>query len=200
MPLARTVFAVMWVHPQAITSLARVSSKFAPTGRGLTAPYPLIILIPEFDCDDWRRLAGLRSFIDLDRTLGGQPARLGARLARLDVGRGREGLYRNQLPELLRALSHETRIRVDHGFERHRGCDRRFQPCREAGSGRHRTQALPQPERTRVRWLSRRPGRDHARDDARTHHRPYLLHPSISSSRSSSAWPATGASSTAAPR
>ncbi len=52
----------------------------------------------------------MRSFIDLDRTLGGQPARLGARLARLDVGRGREGLYRDQLPELLHALSHETRI------------------------------------------------------------------------------------------
>ena len=55
-------------------------------------------------------LTGLRSFIDLDRILGGQPARLGARLARLDVGRGREGLYRDQLPELLRALSNETRI------------------------------------------------------------------------------------------
>lgn len=52
----------------------------------------------------------MRSFIDLDRTLGGQPARLGARLARLDVGRGREGLYRDQLPELLRTLANETRI------------------------------------------------------------------------------------------
>lgn len=52
----------------------------------------------------------MRSFIDLDRTLGGQPARLGARLARLDVGRGREGLYRDQLPELLSALSNKTRI------------------------------------------------------------------------------------------
>src|SRR3970040_1945121 len=52
----------------------------------------------------------MRSFIDLDRTLGSQPVRLGARLARLDVGRGREALYRDQLPELLRALADETRV------------------------------------------------------------------------------------------
>ena len=52
----------------------------------------------------------MRSFVDLDRTLGQQPVRLGARLARLDVGRGREELYRHQLPELLRALAHETRV------------------------------------------------------------------------------------------
>ena len=52
----------------------------------------------------------MRSFIDLDRTLGSQPLRLGARLARLDVGRGREALYRDQLPELLRALANETRV------------------------------------------------------------------------------------------
>lgn len=52
----------------------------------------------------------MNSFVDLDRTLGSQPIRLGARLARLDVGRGREALYRDQLPELLRALAHETRV------------------------------------------------------------------------------------------
>jgi Fic family protein len=52
----------------------------------------------------------MHSFVDLDRTLGSQPPRLGARLARLDVGRGREGLYRDQLPELLRALADETRV------------------------------------------------------------------------------------------
>ena len=50
------------------------------------------------------------SFIDLDRTLGSQPVRLGARLARLDVGRGREAFFRDQLPELLRALADETRV------------------------------------------------------------------------------------------
>jgi Fic family protein len=52
----------------------------------------------------------MRSFVDLERTFGGQPARLGAKLARLDVGRGREALYRDQLPELLSALATETRV------------------------------------------------------------------------------------------
>lgn len=32
----------------------------------------------------------MRSFVDLDRTFGAQPVRLGARLARLDLGRGGE--------------------------------------------------------------------------------------------------------------
>lgn len=52
----------------------------------------------------------MRSFGDLNRTLGTQPPRLGAVLARLDVARGREGLYRDQLPQLLQALATETRI------------------------------------------------------------------------------------------
>ncbi len=52
----------------------------------------------------------MQSFVDLERTFGGQPARLGAALARLDVGRGREALYRDQLPELLQALATETRV------------------------------------------------------------------------------------------
>ena len=52
----------------------------------------------------------MQSFVDIDRTFSGQPPRLGARLARLDVGRGREELYRDQLPELLRALARQTRI------------------------------------------------------------------------------------------
>jgi Fic family protein len=52
----------------------------------------------------------MRSFIDLSRTLGSQPVRLGARLARLDLGRGREALFVDQLPELLRALADATRV------------------------------------------------------------------------------------------
>lgn len=52
----------------------------------------------------------MHSFVDLERTLGSQPVRLGALLARLDAGRGREGSYRDQLPELLHALAEETRI------------------------------------------------------------------------------------------
>ena len=52
----------------------------------------------------------MRSFVDLDQTFGSQPVRLGALLARLDVGRGREGLYRDQLPQLLDALAETTRV------------------------------------------------------------------------------------------
>lgn len=52
----------------------------------------------------------MQSFVDPERTFGGQPPRLGVHLARLDVGRGREELYRDQLPELLRALAQETRV------------------------------------------------------------------------------------------
>ena len=52
----------------------------------------------------------MRSFIDLDRTLSGQPRQLGAVLARIDTGRGREQLFEDQLPELLRQLSENARI------------------------------------------------------------------------------------------
>lgn len=52
----------------------------------------------------------MRSFVDLDRAFGSQPVRLGALLARIDVGRGREGLYRDQLPQLLDALAETTRV------------------------------------------------------------------------------------------
>lgn len=52
----------------------------------------------------------MRSFVDLDLTFGSQPIRLGAVLARVDVGRGREGLYRDQLPQLLEALAETTRV------------------------------------------------------------------------------------------
>lgn len=52
----------------------------------------------------------MRSFVDVDRTFAGQPARLGAVLARIDTGRGREQLSTAQLPELLQGLAEETRI------------------------------------------------------------------------------------------
>lgn len=52
----------------------------------------------------------MRSFVDLDRTFGSQPREIGARLARIDFGRGREALYRDQLPELLHALAEATRV------------------------------------------------------------------------------------------
>ena len=52
----------------------------------------------------------MKSFVDLDRTFGGQPPRLGVVLARIDIGRGREELYRDQLPELLQSLANQTKI------------------------------------------------------------------------------------------
>jgi Fic family protein len=52
----------------------------------------------------------MRSFVDLDSTFGGQPRELGALLARIDVGSGRERLFEDQMPELLRGLSEHARI------------------------------------------------------------------------------------------
>lgn len=51
----------------------------------------------------------MQSFVDLTRSFGGQPPRLGVALSRVDVGRGREGLHRDQLPELLESLADQTR-------------------------------------------------------------------------------------------
>jgi Fic family protein len=52
----------------------------------------------------------LKTFVDIDRSLGSQPARVGVLLSRIDVGKGREGLYRDQLPELLGSLAQRTRV------------------------------------------------------------------------------------------
>jgi Fic family protein len=52
----------------------------------------------------------MRSFVDLDKTFSDQPRQLGAILARIDTGRGRERLFENQMPELLRHLSEHARI------------------------------------------------------------------------------------------
>jgi Fic family protein len=52
----------------------------------------------------------MRSFVDLDRTFGGQPRELGPVLARIDTGRGREGLFEDQRPELLKQLADSARI------------------------------------------------------------------------------------------
>jgi Fic family protein len=52
----------------------------------------------------------MKSFIDLERSFGGQPPRLGPLLQRVDLGRGREELYQDQLPELLRSLAEHARI------------------------------------------------------------------------------------------
>jgi Fic family protein len=52
----------------------------------------------------------MNSFVDLDRTLGNQPRELGVTLAQIDTGRGRERLFEDQQPELLRRLSEHARI------------------------------------------------------------------------------------------
>ena len=52
----------------------------------------------------------MKSFIDLDRTFSGQPRSIGPLLQRIDIGRGREELYRDQLPEMLEALSENARV------------------------------------------------------------------------------------------
>lgn len=52
----------------------------------------------------------MKSFIDTERTFAGQPARLGVLLQRVDLGRGREELFGDQLPELLHSLAEHARI------------------------------------------------------------------------------------------
>jgi len=52
----------------------------------------------------------MHSFIDLDKTFRGQPRELGVLLSRIDTARGREGLFEDQRPELLRHLAEHARI------------------------------------------------------------------------------------------
>jgi len=52
----------------------------------------------------------MRSFIDLDVTFAGQPRELGPLLARIDTGRGREELFADQVPKVLRQLSENARV------------------------------------------------------------------------------------------
>ena len=52
----------------------------------------------------------MRSFVDLDATFGSQPPSLGAKLSRIDTGRGREQLFEDQMPEVLQRLSENARI------------------------------------------------------------------------------------------
>jgi len=52
----------------------------------------------------------MKSFVDKDTTFAGQPARLGVLLQRVDVGRGREEFFADQLPELLSAMAEQTRV------------------------------------------------------------------------------------------
>jgi len=52
----------------------------------------------------------MQSFVDLDKTFRSQPRALGAVLARIDTGRGRERLFEDQRPELLGRFAEHARI------------------------------------------------------------------------------------------
>lgn len=52
----------------------------------------------------------MKSFIDLESRISGQPPRLGVRLGRIDGARGREQMYRDQLPQALLGLAEQTRV------------------------------------------------------------------------------------------
>jgi hypothetical protein len=52
----------------------------------------------------------MRSFSDLDRLIGQVPARLVTTLSAVDIGRGSEALYRDQLPGLLSQLADRARV------------------------------------------------------------------------------------------
>jgi Fic family protein len=52
----------------------------------------------------------LRSFADLDALLGLVPAQVVTRLSAIDVGRGSEALYRDQMPGLLTELADRARV------------------------------------------------------------------------------------------
>jgi Fic family protein len=52
----------------------------------------------------------MRSFGDPEKTFAGMPAQLGVLLSQVDVGKGREDLYRDQLPALLDSLAGQTRV------------------------------------------------------------------------------------------
>jgi Fic family protein len=52
----------------------------------------------------------MKSFLDLDLTLGSQPRDLGPILSRIDVGKGKEQLFEDQRPEVLRRLAEDARV------------------------------------------------------------------------------------------
>lgn len=52
----------------------------------------------------------MKSFQDPDRTFAGMPASLGVLLKDVDRGSGRQQLYEDQVPELLRRLARQTKV------------------------------------------------------------------------------------------
>lgn len=52
----------------------------------------------------------MRSFVFLADVIGSQPPAVGVLLSRVDIGRGREDLFADRTPELLRSLATQTRF------------------------------------------------------------------------------------------
>src|SRR6476659_609224 len=52
----------------------------------------------------------MQSFVDVDRTFVGQPRELGPLLARMATGKGGQGPFEDQMPELLARLAEDARI------------------------------------------------------------------------------------------
>lgn len=52
----------------------------------------------------------MHSFIDTNTAFDGQPAALGVLLSTIDVGRGRQQLFADQVPQLLSGLAERTRV------------------------------------------------------------------------------------------
>src|SRR4051794_41698770 len=59
---------------------------------------------------NYAMISSMKSFIDVNKTFGGQPRELGPLLARVDTGKGREALYEDQLPALLHQLAEDARV------------------------------------------------------------------------------------------
>jgi Fic family protein len=69
----------------------------------------IVLIVPLFSTII-ERVSTMRSFVDLDKTFAGQPRELGPVLARIDTGRGREQLFHDQVPQVLRQLLESARI------------------------------------------------------------------------------------------
>ena len=70
----------------------------------------IIVLIRPLISTNTAGISTMRSFIDLDATFHGQPRELGPVLARIDTGCGREQLFEDQVPQVLKQLSENARI------------------------------------------------------------------------------------------
>jgi Fic family protein len=85
----------------------------------------------------------MRSFGGTESAFAGMPAHLGVLLSQIDVGKGREGLYRDQLPALLRSLADQTRVESIRASNAIEGID--------VPQQRAERLAAPEPSRSRNR-------------------------------------------------